>query len=501
MSFEDKSMAAVRSEIEGLIIGAGFSGLCMGIGLRTAGLHDFLILDRASEVGGTWRDNHYPGCACDIPSLLYSYSFEPNPDWTRLYAPQSEIKAYLQHCARKYGLQPHLRLGEELATLSFDERADRWDAVTTGGTRYRARWVVSGMGALSRPAYPKITGIERFKGTTFHSAEWRHDHDLTGKRVAVIGTGASAVQFVPQIAPRVARLDVYQRTAPWIMSKADRPIHGWERALFRRIPMLQRWSRLAIYWRLESRLLGFLLSPTLMRFAARKARRQIERQVANPELRRKVTPDYAFGCKRILLSDDFYPALCRSNVSLVTESIREVTEDSILTAEGQQRPVDAIIFGTGFQTRDLVPHGVVRGVGGVELHERWPNGPEAFLGVSVAGFPNLFFLLGPNTGLAHNSMVYMIEAQVRYVLGSLSAMKRAGWSRVDVRPEAQRRFNESLQSRMKRTIWSSGCQSWYLNEQGRNTLLWPGFTFNYRRLTSRFRPRYYVCETRPESVT
>jgi cyclohexanone monooxygenase len=357
------------------------------------------------------------------------------------------------------------------------------------------------MGALSRPAFPPLPGIERFRGTAFHSAQWRHDHTLRGRRVAVIGTGASAIQFVPQIAPEVEQLDVYQRSAPWIIAKADRPLPGWERALFRRWPALQRLLRLWVYWRLESRLLGFVHSPKLMRLAARKALKHLQRQVADPALRARLTPDYAFGCKRILISDDFYPALNRPNVALISEAIREVREHSIVTADGQERAIDTLIFGTGFQAQVPVPRGMIFGLGGVELNDCWPQGPEAFLGLSVAGFPNLFFMIGPNTGLAHNSMVYMIEAQARYVIDSLRSMQRAAWSRIEVQAEVQRSFNEGLQAKISQTVWGSGCRSWYLNDQGRNTLLWPGATFSYRRLTRRFEAQHYLCRSHRETVT
>lgn len=501
MLFEGQPMFTHAPELEVLVIGAGFSGLCMAIELRKAGVEQFLILEQASEIGGTWRDNHYPGCACDIPSQLYSYSFEPNPNWSRRYAPQREIQAYLQHCVRKYGLEPYLRLSQSVTSLQFDEQSDCWEALTQSGQRYRARVVVSGMGALSRPALPDVPGLDRFQGTAFHSAEWRHDHDLRGKRVAVIGTGASAIQFVPQIAPQVAQLDVYQRSAPWVIAKADRPLRAWEKTLFRLLPPVQKLMRLAVYWKLESRLLGFVLSPRLMQLAARKALKHLESQIADPVLRKKLTPQYAFGCKRILISDDFYPALTRPNVALIGEAIREVREHSVVTEDGQERPVDTLIFGTGFRAQDPVPQGMIRGVGGVELHERWPQGPEAFLGLSVAGFPNLFFMVGPNTGLAHNSMVYMIEAQVRYVIDSLRSMRRSAWSRVEVQAGVQQGFNEGLQARLGKTVWSSGCRSWYVNDQGRNTLLWPGSTFSYRRLTRRFEAQHYLCRSRQETVT
>jgi cation diffusion facilitator CzcD-associated flavoprotein CzcO len=477
-----------------LIIGTGFAGLCMAIRLRMAGMESFVVLERAAELGGTWRDNHYPGCACDVESHLYSYSFESNAGWSRRYAGQSEILEYLHGCARKYGLLSHIRFGQNVTRARFDEQRRVWVVETEGGARYHARVVVSGMGALSNPAYPDLDGAARFQGERFHSATWNHGYDLGGKKVAVVGSGASAIQFVPEIAPKVARLDLYQRTPPWIVPKPDRPIRGAERAVYRALPLAQKLMRLSVYCLLEMRVLAFALDPALMRYAARYARHHLRRSVADPELRKKLTPAYTMGCKRVLISNDYYGALARPNVELVTDGIREIRAHSIVDGAGNEREVDALIFATGFQVQAPVPKGMISGRGGLDLGEQWSAGAEAYKGTSVAGFPNLFLLLGPNTGLGHSSMIYMIESQVAYIIDALRQMRKRGWHVLEVEPEAQAAFNRAVQARSARAVWKTGCMSWYLNQDGRNTTLWPGFTFRFRQLTRRFDAAAYRVE-------
>jgi len=479
-----------------LIVGTGFSGLGMAIQLKQAGFEDFTILERADDVGGTWRDNSYPGCACDVQSHLYSYSFEPNPNWSRMFAPQPEIKAYLQHCARKYGLLPHIRYNAELVRAEYDEKDALWNVTTRAGETYSASVLVSGMGGLSTPAFPSIKGLEVFKGKMFHSAHWDHGHDLEGERVAVIGTGASAIQFVPKVAQKAARLDLYQRTATWILPKPDREISAAERLLFRRFPAAQRALRNSIYWMLESRVLGFVINPRVMKLVERQARGHIRRQVKDPVLRKKLTPDYTIGCKRILISDDFYPAVSRANVDVITDGIREIRAHSVVDANGVEREVDTIILGTGFKAQDPMPRGTIFGRGGQDLLDAWTDGPEAYKGTTVAGFPNFYVLMGPNTGLGHSSMVYMIESQIQYVLDALQAMRRDGLRSLEVRPEAQARYNAGLQQKLGKAVWQSGCKSWYVNEAGKNTTLWPGFTFRFRELTRRVELVDYQTEPR-----
>ena len=476
-----------------VIIGSGFAGIGMAIQLKKAGIHDFVILERGNDLGGAWRDNTYPGCACDVQSHVYSFSFEPNPSWGRAFAPQPEILAYIRHCATKYGVLPHIRFGQNVKSARFDDAASEW-TVETATETLRARVVISGAGALCNPATPALPGIERFRGAAFHSAEWDHSVDLDGKRVAVIGTGASAIQFVPQIAPRVRELHLYQRTPPWIMPKPDREIGGWEHELYRRVPLTQKLMRGAIYSRLEGRVLAFAVHPGLMKAAGRMAKAHIDAQIASPELRRKVTPDYTMGCKRVLLSNDYYPSLALPQVDVITNGIREVREGSIVADDGTERPVDVIVYGTGFKVQEVVARGMFFGRGGVDVVDTWTAGPEAYKGTAIAGFPNLFMILGPNTGLGHNSMVYMIESQVAYIVDALQKMRKEGWATVDVKPQAQTEYNRGIQAELGKAVWQTGCKSWYLDENGKNTALWPGFTFRFRKQTAEFDSVSYVIE-------
>ena len=480
-------------DLKVLIIGAGFGGLGMAIKLKQAGMDDFLVLEKDADVGGTWWANSYPGCACDVQSHLYSFSFEPKPDWTFMFGRQPEILAYLRHCADKYGLGPHLRLRSEVTRAVYDESQRRWLVETDDGSRYRVRMLVAATGGLSRPALPQIPGLDRFQGRMFHSARWDHDYELAGKRVAVIGTGASAIQFVPAIAPEVGRLYLFQRTPPWILPRPDRRISPFERRLFRRWPIAQRIFRSLLYWRLESRAVVFTVWPRLSGAIQAMARRHIRHSISDRGLRKKVTPDYPAGCKRVLLSDDYYPSLNRSNVDLVTEAIREITATGIVKADGQEIAVDAIILGTGFQATAPLPPGIILGRGGLDITERWSGAIEAYKGISVSGFPNLFILNGPNTGLGHNSVVFMLEAQIRYVMDALVKAQRAGIEVLEVRSEVETRFNQGLQRRLARTIWASGCRSWYLDANGRNVTLWPGFTVEYWLRTRRFRLEDYLA--------
>ena len=495
MAFDAGKAGGGEAEMSVLIVGTGFAGLGMAIALKQAGIRDFTILERAASVGGTWRDNHYPGCACDVQSHLYSFSFEQNPEWTRMFARQPEIKAYLEGVAVKHELLSHVRFGADVVNARYDEQAQRWTVQTRDGRSFTARVLISGMGGLSTPAYPELPGIERFRGQSFHSAHWDHDYDLRGKRVAVVGTGASAIQFVPQIQKQVAKLDLYQRTPPWIMPKPDREIGDTERGLYRRFPILQRLHRAAIYAFLESRVLGFVVSPAIMKLAENVARRHINKYIKDPVLRAKLTPDFTFGCKRVLISDDYYPALAQKNVDVIDTGIREVRAHSVVTNDGVERPVDCIIYGTGFKAQEPLPRGAVFGRGGQDILDAWQQGAEAYKGTTVAGFPNFFMIVGPNTGLGHSSMVYMIESQVAYILDAVKQIRRGGWSAVDVRPERQSAYNARLQSRLQKAIWTAGgCKSWYLNENGKNTTLWPGFTFVFRRQVARFDVRDYHVE-------
>jgi cation diffusion facilitator CzcD-associated flavoprotein CzcO len=473
------------------IIGSGFGGLGAGIRLRQRGEEDFLIFERAADVGGTWRDNSYPGCACDVQSHLYSFSFAPNPDWSRSYSPQPEIWDYLRRCARDFGVLPHVRFNHAVREAAWDEGAQLWRVETSQGT-YTASVLVMASGALSEPRVPSLPGFENFKGRSFHSARWDHSYDLTGKRVAVIGTGASATQFVPEIQPLVERLHIFQRTPPWVMPRTERAFSERERRMFRRFPALQRAARLGIYGFRELFVVGFR-HLRLSRLIRRVALRHLERSVPDPALRAKLTPRYDIGCKRIIVSNDYLPALTRANVELVTEAVAEVREHSVVGVDGTERHVDAIIFGTGFRVTDQPLAGHVRGRDGVTLEAVWKGSPRAHLGTTVAGFPNLFILLGPNTGLGHTSVVYMIEAQIEFLVNALGYMGRHGVASIEPRAEAQAAYVREVERRMDGTVWTSGgCASWYLDRTGRNSTIWPDFTWRFRRRVARLDPTEYV---------
>lgn len=476
------------------IVGAGFGGLGMAIKLRQAGRTDFVVLDKADEVGGTWEANTYPGCQCDIPSHLYSFSFAPNPDWSRTFALQPEIWAYLRRVTDDFGLRPHLRLGCELEEAAWDEEAGLWRVRTSRGS-FTARILVAATGSLSEPSIPRIPGFESFEGAAFHTARWDGEHDLRGRRVAVVGTGASAVQVIPRIQPEVAQLSVFQRTPPWILPHPGRRVRPRERRLFKLLPALQRLLRGGIYWARETLVLGFMRH-RLSRLPRKVALDHLATQVADPELRRQLTPDYEIGCKRILLSDEYFPALRQPNVELVAEAVTEVRPHGVVTADGREHEVDTIIWGTGFKATEAPAGKLIRGRGGRLLGDVWrEDGMQALRGTSVAGFPNLFLLVGPNTLLGHNSVVFIIESQLAYVMQALGAMDERGAAVLDTRPEAQAAFNESVQKRTRGTVWvDGGCGSWYLDEHGRNTTIWPGTSWSFRQATRRFNPAEHLLE-------
>jgi cation diffusion facilitator CzcD-associated flavoprotein CzcO len=468
------------------IVGSGFAGLGMAVNLKRAGIEDFVILERAEELGGTWRDNTYPGCQCDVPSTLYSFSFAPNFNWTHTFPLQQEIWDYLRRVARENGIVDKLRFGHELTAGTWLPEGPHWELETPRG-RLTARVLVLGTGALSEPSIPPLPGLESFTGTVFHSARWNHEHDLSGERVAVIGTGASAIQFVPRIRPQVERLHIYQRTPPWIMPHPDRPTTELERTVWRAIPRSQHLWRGAVWTARESLVVGLTLEPRLMSSMERVARRHLRRQVPDPALRRALTPRYRLGCKRILISNEYLPALCEDNVELVADGVREMRPRSIVAGDGSEREVDTIIFGTGFQVTSPPSAAYLRGRHGQLLADAWSDGMSAYLGTTISGFPNAFMIVGPNTGLGHSSMIYMIESQIAYVMQALRAMARRGALAIDVRADVQRAYNDELQRRLERTVWNTGgCRSWYLDSGGRNTTLWPSFTFRFRERTRSF---------------
>jgi cation diffusion facilitator CzcD-associated flavoprotein CzcO len=484
------------SERHGIVIvGSGFGGIGMGIALRKAGFEDFVILEKAPDLGGTWRDNRYPGCACDVPSPLYSYSYELNPSWTRLFAPQQEIWEYLRGCAAKYGVGSHFRYGSQVESMEWDDGARLWTVRTAGGDRYQAHAVVWGAGALHIPRYPELPGLGTFGGTSFHSSSWDPATDLDGKNVAVIGTGASAIQIVPAVAAQAARLSVFQRTPPWVNPRADVAIpHGMRTALGT-VPGTARALRYGIYWLLEAQGIGFTIDPRLMAPAARLSRQHLARQVPDPELRARLTPDYTIGCKRILLSSDYYPALQRPNVGLVTDAISEIVPDGVVTADGALHRADVIVYATGFHVVDSAAELNVTGRGGVKLSDAWAEGVEAFRGITVPGFPNFFMLLGPNTGLGHTSVVFMIETQVQHVVSCLRILSKDKASTIEAKAANTRVYNEALQRRLRRAVWSAGgCRSWYLDDAGVNRAIWPGSTVEYWARTRRARRTDYAIE-------
>ena len=478
-------IGAMPRHVRVAIIGAGFSGLGAGVRLRQAGVADFLILERAAAVGGTWRDNTYPGCSCDIPSHLYSFSFAPNPGWAHSFSRQPEIWDYLEQVADRYGLRGHLRLGTEVAGARWDADLARWRLRTAGGD-LTADVVISAAGPLSEPRLPGIPGLAEFPGEVFHSARWNHGARLDSKRVAVVGTGASAIQIVPEIQPRVASLVLFQRTPAWVLPRRDRVITGPERWVYRHVPPTQQLARLGNYLAREPAFGAFVVKPGVLKAAQRIAVRHLVRSVADPVLRAKLTPRYVMGCKRILLSSDFYPALVRPNVEVAGAGLARVDGRTAIAGDGTARDVDVIILATGFRAVEVPIAGRITGAGGVTLAQAWGGDMRALRGTTVPGFPNLCLVIGPNTGLGHSSMIHIIESQLRYIVDYLATLDRTGAAALDARPGAQERWCAGIERRMAASVWTTGgCVSWYLNAAGRNPTLWPGSTLRFRRATRR----------------
>jgi len=474
------------------VVGAGFGGIGMAIALERAGIRDFLILDKGNGPGGTWRDNTYPGAACDVPAHLYSFSFRPGR-WSGRFPSQREILAYLCDLAEEHDLGPHFRFGSGVASCEFDERRAVWRLTLGNGDRIEAGAVVSAVGQLNRPALPAIAGRGDFTGPAWHSARWDHGVELSGRRVAVVGTGASAIQFVPEVAKVAAQVDVYQRTPPYVLPKTERLYRPREQALYDQFPAVRKADRLRIFLYGELLTSGFVLSPRLLAAPMQLWRRQLWTQITDPGLRAKCIPGYVMGCKRVLFSNDWYPALARPNVELVTDPIDRIVADGVVTADGTARPADVIVYGTGFNTLDFLAPMRVTGLDGRRLDEAWRAGAEAYLGISVAGFPNFFMLYGPNTNLGGNSILYMLEGQIGYVAGALRALDAGGLDWIDVRPEVQRAFNAWVTASSRTSVWESGCRSWYTTASGRNTNNWPDHTFLYRHRVRRFDLGSYRC--------
>jgi cation diffusion facilitator CzcD-associated flavoprotein CzcO len=475
-----------------LIIGTGFSGLGMAIALQRQGV-DFLVLEKADDVGGTWRDNTYPGAACDVPSHLYSFSFEPKPDWPHVFSYQPDILGYLKGVADKYGLRRYIRFNAHVERAHWDDGEYRWHVFTHSGQEYVAQFLISGVGALHIPSKPDIPGRDDFAGPAFHTAEWDHRVDVTGKRVAVIGTGASAIQVVPELVRTAAQVQLYQRTPAWIKPRINFAFPPALKAAFTYVPGARAALRLATYWTLDARAFALAKHPELLRVAELVYKLNMRRYISDPELRAKLTPSYRAGCKRILVSDNFYQAVADPKTELITDGIARITRDGIVTVDGTERNVDVIVYATGFHVTDSYTYVDIKGAGGEDLVDRWDReGVVAHRGITVADVPNLFFLLGPNTGLGHNSVVFMIESQIRYVADAIAAADRMNAQALAPTREAQDRFNDKLQRDLAKTVWNTGgCRSWYLDEHGVNRSLWSGFTWEYWLATRRFKPSEY----------
>jgi cation diffusion facilitator CzcD-associated flavoprotein CzcO len=493
---------ALPAHVRVAVVGSGFSGIGSAVSLKRQGIDDFVLLERASSVGGTWRDNTYPGCACDVPSHLYSFSFAPNPDWSHVFSRQPEIRAYLEEVTDEFGVRPHLHLDTDLVAGAWDDAAMLWRLETSRGP-FTADVLISGCGGLVEPALPDVPGVEDFTGPAFHSARWDHEVDLTGKRVAVIGTGASAIQFVPAIQPGVEQLVLFQRTPPWIVPRRDREYPQKQKELLRKHPALQKTARLGQYWFRELSLLAFTRDGRLRAVAEKEARKHLEAQVPDEALRARLTPDYAIGCKRVLVSNDYLPAVSQPNVQLVTSGITRVTPTGVVDADGVEHEVDVIVYGTGFHVMDIPVAHRLTGRDGHTLAEEWAKtGAEAHRGTTVAGFPNLFLLLGPNTALGHSSVVFMIEAQIAYVMKALKALDSYRVRALEVRREAQDAYNAELHAQLDRTVWNAGgCRAWYRNADGKNFTLWPTHTFTFRKQLSRFDAESYALRAPAEETS
>ena len=480
------------------IIGAGFGGISAFHELMSVGVSDIVVLERAQEVGGTWWVNSYPGAACDVKSVLYSLSWAPNPRWSRSYSPQGEIQQYLRDVCDRIGMAPRVRFGTTVLESRWDATAQLWRLTTDHGD-VTADILIAASGALTEPVLPEVPGLAEFPGPVVHTARWPSDLDIDGRRVAVVGTGASAIQVVPGIVDDVAELTVFQRTPAWITPRNDRAFSQREIDLFTRVPASQRVVRGLTYARNEALALGFTRKPELMDLLAGVSRKHLSAQVPDPELRAALTPSYRFGCKRILSSDDFWPALQRPNARLIPSALERVEGNTLVSASGERVDVDVVVLATGFEVALPPSAEGILDDDGVSLTERWHGDPSAYLGTVVAGFPNLFLITGPNTGLGHTSMVYMIESQTRYIAAAVKTMTERGWLTVDVRPEIQQQFNSDIDAHMQRTVWTNGsCHSWYMGPNGRIPTLWPGFTFEFRRRLRRFDAESYRVTTRRE---
>jgi cation diffusion facilitator CzcD-associated flavoprotein CzcO len=474
-----------------VIIGSGFSGICLGIKLKQAGIETFTIFEKSDRVGGTWRENTYPGAACDTPAFSYCFSFEQKTDWSRKWAPQPEILGYLEHCVRKYGLEPHIRFGSEIESARFDVDESVWRIRTTAGEEVAADVMVSGVGQLNRPSVPALPGLSDFRGPCFHSARWDHAVDLVGKQVAVVGNAASAIQFIPQIAPEAGRLRIFQRSPNWMLPRRDRAYGEEEKQRFARFPLLAKLYRWWIWLQHEIRFPAFRRNAIVSRWLARMAEQNMREQISSPELRRALVPDYPVGGKRILISDDYYATLGRDDVELVTSPIDRLREDGILTRDGTVHPADVVILATGFESTAFLAPMAIEGLGGRALTDEWKEGARAYLGMTVAGFPNFFMMYGPNTNLGHNSIIFMLECQTRYIVDCVRQLFGRRIDSIDLRADVMESYNAKLQQELSRTVWSATGKSWYKTSDGKITNNWSGTTARYWWRTRRADLRLY----------
>lgn len=463
-----------------VIIGAGFGGLACAIRLLQNNIRDFIILEKADDVGGTWRENQYPGAACDVQSHMYSLSFAPKTDWTKRYAEAPEIFNYIQDLIKNFDLEPYIKFNREVSTTIYSEESCRWAIQLADGQKIKAQFIIFASGPLHIAQIPQIKGIEKFKGEIFHSAAWNHDYDLNGKNVASIGTGGSAIQYIPEIAPLTKQLYIFQRTAAWVIPRDERQYNKLDKKLFEKYDWFRKFHRARLYWSNESRVVP-IVKPQMMKLGQKLAEAYINYQVKDKKMARKLTPDYTMGCKRILVSNKYFPTFNRANVELINDAIQEITEDSIITKDGIKRPIDCLIYGTGFITdpRIYLKSFTCYGENGLELKEAWQDGAESYYGISTKGFPNLFQLLGPNTLLGHNSVIFMIESQVNYILQLIQMTERLKTDAIVVKDKVQDAFNDKIQHQFSGTVWQSGCVSWYQQDDGKNFSLWPSYTWKY----------------------
>jgi cyclohexanone monooxygenase len=473
------------------IIGAGPGGLALGILLGRAGFHDFTIFDREEDVGGTWRINTYPGLACDVKSHLYSYSFDLNPNWSRLWSGQPEILAYFQRCADKYGLRPHLRLRTDIRAARWDEETQRWCLTTAEGEQHHFDVVVSAVGLFTRPLMPELVEQEPFAGTVMHSSRWDHSVPLDGARVAVLGTGSTASQLVPELAKVADKVYSVQRSPTWILPKPDRHYTRRERWAFANLPFAKRLYRTRLWLRSESNISVIEHGSEKTQEFREIALGMLEKSVADQELRRKLTPDHPMGCKRLVFSSDYLPALTQPNVEVVTSPARYLRTQSLVTEDGTEREVDVVVCATGYAAADYLGQLDVVGERGTPLRETWSDGAHAYLGMAVPGFPNFFMLYGPNTNVGSNSVIFMLEAQARYIVRALKYLRRRRKTYLAVRPSALADFVGKVDRWMVGTVWTTQCSNYFRAPNGRVVTQWPRSARSFWGMTRRFKPADY----------